>query len=340
MSIPQEAKYRIKVINYAKRFGVQKTAADYHTTPSSIYHWRKLYEDGGEKMEALANKSKRPNSHPNSHTEIEIKLIKNIRRRNPNIGLQDLWLKLQKRGYTRTMQGLAKVLKRLEMPTNPISKPSPTCKKNKPYEQMNYPGERVQIDVKYVPKECLSQEFIEKYGCTELYQYTAIDEYSRYRILCGYREHNTYSSSLFLCQVVSAFKALGIEVKCVQTDNGPEFTKQFITKNKNNHSMFEVTARRLHIKLKRIKPHTPKHNGKVERSHREDQKLFYSEIIRTSKLIKDEEDFRKRLKRHQDKMNDRPMRPLDYLSPKQALEKYQREKTIKMVKNHEMNNKS
>ena len=33
--------------------------------------------------------------------------------------------------------------------------------------------------------------------------YTAIDEYSRYRILCGYREHNTYTSSLFLCQVVS-----------------------------------------------------------------------------------------------------------------------------------------
>ena len=211
------------------------------------------------------------------------------------------------------------------MPTNPSSKPSPTCKKNKPYEQMSHPGERIQIDVKYVPKECLSLEFIEKYGGTELYQYTAIDECCRYRILCGYREHNTYSSSLFLCQVVSAFKALGTEVECVQTDNGAEFTKQFLSKKANNHSMFEVTAMRLKVKLKRIKPHTPKHNGKVERSHREDQKLFYSEIIRTGKLIKDEDDFQKRLKRHQDKMNNRPMRPLNYLSPKQALEEYQRE---------------
>ena len=63
-------------------------------------------------------------------------------------------------------------------------------------------------------------EFIEKYNSTDLFQYTAIDEYSRYRILCGYREHNTYSSSLFLCQVVSGFKALSIEVECVQIDNG------------------------------------------------------------------------------------------------------------------------
>lgn len=90
--------------------------------------------------------------------------------------------------------------------------------------------------------------------------------------------------------------------------------------------MFEATARRLKVKLKRIKPHTPKHNGKVERSHREDQKLFYSEIIRTNRQITDEEDFRRRLKRHQDKTNNRAMRPLGYLSPKQYLEQYKKNK--------------
>ena len=210
----------------------------------------------------------------------------------------------------------------MELSTNPKSRPSPTCNKTKPYEQMTYPGERVQIDVKYVPKECLAPEFVEKYGEAKLYQYTAIDEYSRYRILCGYREHNTYSSSLFLCQVYSQFKALGIEVECIQTDNGPEFTKQFMANKTNNHSMFEVTAKRLRIKLKRIKPGTPKHNGKVERSHREDQKLFYSEIVRLNRLITDEDDFKRRLKRHQDKTNNRPMRPLGYKTPKQVLNEY------------------
>ena len=315
-------KYRLNAIKSLEKFGPQRAAANYHTSPSNIYRWRKVYKESGNDIEALRSKSRRPKHHPNAHTETEIKLIKDMRRRNPNIGLQDFWIKLQKRGYTRTMQGLEKALKRLQIPTNPKSKRSPTCKKNKPYEQMKYPGERIQIDVKYVPKECLSSEFIEKYGSTYLFQYTAIDEYSRYRILCGYREHNTYSSSLFLCQVVSAFKALGIEVKCIQIDNGAEFTKQFMTKEINNHSMFEVTARRLKVKVKRIKPHTPRHNGKVERSHREDQKLFYSEIIRLNHLITDENDFKRRLKRHQDRTNNRPMRPLNYLTPKQYLERY------------------
>lgn len=322
LSITHEMKYRLNAIKSLEKFGPQRAAANYHTAPSNIYRWRKIYKESGNDIESLRSKSRRPKSHPNEHTETEVKLIKDMRRRNPNVGLQDLWIKLRKRGYKRTLQSLGKVLKRLQMPTNPKSKRSPTCKKNKPYEPMSYPGQRIQIDVKYVPKECLSPKFIEKYNSTDLFQYTAIDEYSRYRILCGYREHNTYSSSLFLCQVVSGFKALGIEVKCVQTDNGQEFTKVFHAKDKNNHSMFEVTARRLKVKVKRIKPHTPKHNGKVERSHREDQKLFYSEMIRLNHPITDENDFKRRLKRHQDRTNNRPMRPLNYLSPKQYLEQY------------------
>lgn len=322
MSITQEMRYRLSAVKCAERYGVKKASVKCHTSPASIYRWRKLYQTSSGDIKALGSKSRRPKSHPNAHTEAEITLIKNLRRRNPNIGLQDLWLKLRQRGYTRSQPALLKVLKRLGAPTNPKSSPSPTCKKNKPYTAMTHPGERIQIDVKYVPKDCLSSEFREQHPLGRLYQYTAIDEYSRYRILSGYLEHDTYTSSLFLCQAYSAFRALGIEVECVQTDNGAEFTKQFIAKQENNHSMFEVTAKRLGISIKRIKPATPKHNGKVERSHREDQKLLYSEIIRTGKLITDINDFRKRLKRHQDRTNNRPMRPLDYLSPKDYLEQY------------------
>lgn len=315
-------RYRLSVIKCAERYGVKKAAIKCHTSPASIYRWQKMYTDGNRNIQALGSQSRRPKTHPNAHTEAEITLIRNLRRRNPNIGLQDLWIKLRARGYTRSQPALLKTLRRLGTPTNPRVRPSPTCKRTRPYEQMSYPGERVQIDVKHVPKECLSPEFQERHPLSRLYQYTAIDEYSRYRILGGYLEHNTYASSLFLCQVVSTFKVLGIEVKCVQTDNGVEFTKQFIAKDENNHSMFEVTAKRLGIRIKRIKPATPRHNGKVERSHREDQKLLYSEIIRTNKLITDVNDFKRRLKRHQDKTNNRPMRPLGYLSPRDYLERY------------------
>ncbi|MDE8706800.1 hypothetical protein PZH31_14305, partial [[Ruminococcus] torques] len=47
----------------------------------------------------------------------------------------------------------------------------------KPYEQMKYPGQRIQVDVKFVPACCL---VINAKG-KKFYQYTAIDEYSRWR---------------------------------------------------------------------------------------------------------------------------------------------------------------
>jgi len=180
---------------------------------------------------------------------------------------------------------------------------------------MTYPGQRVQIDVKYVPKECLSPKLLDVVPYTRFFQYTAIDEYSRYRILEGYDEHDTYSSSLFLKQAVSFYKAHGIEVECVQIDHGAEFTKRLTANDDRNLSLFELTAKQLNVRVKYIKPYTPRHNGKVERSHREDQKLFYSEIIRLKKPFRGVEDFRKRLERHQNKTNQRPMRPLGYLSP-------------------------
>ena len=70
----------------------------------------------------------------------------------------------------------------------------------KPYEQMKYPGQRVQIDVKYVPKACLVgdavREAAENGGY--FYQYTFIDEYSRFRYLEAFQEHNSFSSSEFI----------------------------------------------------------------------------------------------------------------------------------------------
>lgn len=330
MSISQEEKnnrqtaiYRLKAINYAKKNGIAKACDRYHVSQASLYRWLKQWETNNKRLEALYNNSRRPKSHPNAHTKTELTRIRNLRRRHPNIGLQDLWLILRdKYGYTRTIQGLAKALKRLGKPTDPHVRSSPTCRRPKEYEKMDYPGQRIQIDVKEVPKVCLSLEFQEKHPFLKLYQYTSIDEYSRYRVLEGYLEHNAYVSSLFLGKVVGHWRQLGYRIRCVQTDNGTEFTKRFLTSNDNNLTQFEKIAEQLKIKLKFIKPSTPKHNGKVERSHREDQKLLYSEIIRTGKPITDIEDFRKRLRKQQERTNNRPMRPLGYLSPIEYLNEY------------------
>lgn len=66
----------------------------------------------------------------------------------------------------------------------------------------------------------------------------------------------------------------GIRVECVQTDNGFEFTNRFSNSKRHLPTLFEATAAKLGIRHKLIRPYTPRHNGKVERSHREDQKRF------------------------------------------------------------------
>ena len=71
----------------------------------------------------------------------------------------------------------------------------------KPYEQMLYPGQRFQIDVKFVPSVCLVGDAEGK----KFYQYTAIDEYSRWRYVEAFEEHSTYSSSVFVEHLILHF---------------------------------------------------------------------------------------------------------------------------------------
>ena len=109
----------------------------------------------------------------------------------------------------------------------------------------------------------------------------------------------------------------GIRVECVQTDNGPEFTNRFLSGRQNCPSLFEKTASDLGIRHKLIRPYTPRHNGKVERSHREDQKRFYS-----CHSFYSLDDFAKQLAIHNRRSNNFPMRPLGWLSPSEFTVQY------------------
>ena len=179
---------------------------------------------------------------------------------------------------------------------------------------MEYPGQKVQIDVKYVPKACLSKELQERGD--RFYQYTAIDEYTRIRYTWFINEHSTYSSSEFAKLVVKYFP---FKIKTIQTDNGAEFTNRLSWHGfmKNKKTLFEKTLEELGIEHKLIKPYTPKENGRVERSHRKDQERFYY-----GKVFCSLEDLRNRGKYWRKEYNNFPMRPLGWLSPREFIEKY------------------
>lgn len=297
-SITQDMAYRQSLMKYAEKYGVSRAGRKYNKSRSYIYFWKDRW-DGT--VESLACQSRRPHSHPNQHTEAELKLIQDMRRRNPNLGMVELWHRLRQRGYTRRPESLFRVMRKLGL--FPPQKKK-TVYHPKPYEQMTYPGQRIQVDVKVVPRKCISDPEL------RLFQYTAIDEFTRLRFLAAYPEQSTFSSADFLNKLFKWYARRGIQVECVQTDNGFEFTNRFSNSNRDIPTLFEVTAAQLGIRHKLIRPYTPRHNGKVERSHREDQKRFYSH-----RCFYSLDDFAKQLSVHNRRSNNFPMRPLNWLSP-------------------------
>ena len=304
-SITQDMRFRLSLIKYAETYGVTKAAIKYKTNRQYIYRWKTRYNGS---IESLRDRSRRPHHHPNQHTPDEIKLISDMRRRNPHSGLVVFWVKLRQRGYSRSISGLYRFLRKHGIMAVKLPNPKYVPK---PYQQMDYPGQRIQIDVKFVPSACLkNSEVLGK----KFFQYTAIDEYSRWRFVEAFEEHSTYSSAMFLEHLVKAFP---LPIECVQTDNGSEFTNRFTT-HREKPTLFQVHLEKHGIQHKLIRPFTPRHNGKVERSHRKDNERFYA-----THTFYSFEDFAEQLKVYNRRdYNAFPMRPLKWKSPKQVLDDY------------------
>lgn len=296
-TITQTMRFRQAIIEYSLKNGVTKAAIRYNVNRQYVYRWRKRY-DGT--IRSLADKSHRPHHHPNQHTDDELKLISDMRKRNTNAGLVVFWVKLRQRGYSRSITGLYRVLRKQGQmavkPPNPKYVP-------KPYEKMFYPGQRVQIDVKVVPSACIVGDA----SGQKFYQYTAIDEYSRFRYLEAFQEQSSYSSAVFVEHLLKKFP---FKIECIQTDNGQEFTKTYGNTKNPKPTMFENKLNQLGIRHKLIKVYTPRHNGKVERSHRKDNEYFYA-----THRFYSFDDFAKQLKVHNYNYNKFPMRPLNWKAP-------------------------
>ena len=279
------------------RYSVYHICLKYHISKASLMRWNKAF-DGT--IESLKEKSRRPHTpHPSIHTETEISKILSLIKRNSNIGLTELYTKLRQQiGYSRHYCSLYRVLIRLGYYVNK----SKIRKKYKPkkYYTPEKLGEKFQIDVKYVPTECKADPRDDN----RYYQYTAIDEASRQRFMYIYKERSSYSSVDFLRKAIAFF---GYVPRIIQTDNGLEFRHFGET---NRIHPFDLGCQKLGIIHKTIKPRTPRHNGKVERSHRTDNERFYSNLKFYSY-----EDLQNQMKRYVYRSNRIGMTPLKFKTP-------------------------
>lgn len=299
--LTSNAHFRQRVIKKSYKVGVTAAAKYYRISRQAIYEWRHKYD--GKSWKSLIDKSHRPHHHPNEHTAEEKQMILRLYPYHKDDMIM-LWDALRKRGYTRSYTSLVRVVNKWIKPE--IKKKQ--TKKPQPYQRAEYPGQKVQVDVKYVPLYCVVNG--KKY-----YQYTAIDECTRWTFREMYDEHSTYSSTDFLVKLI---KKCPFPIREIQTDNGTEFTMALRVKDPENHkTMFENTLDKAGIIYHRIRVATPRHNGKVERQHRCDELRFYKKM-----KMYNLNDGRKQLARYNEKSNTIPKICLGYLSPNEMLEKY------------------
>ena len=294
------------VLLYRKGNPISFVCRRYKCSKASLMRWNKKYN--GTK-ESLNDKSHRPLSpHPNAHTEQELYWIKNYIRRNPNISLCELYGKLRtEKGYSRHACSLFRVVRKLKYNVN---KEKHTKYIPKHYETPKNIGIKWQMDVKVVPRYCYTGTIPDKF-----YQYTVIDEASRERFIYPYKEQSSYSTIDFVKRAIIYF---GYKPQIIQTDNGSEFTH--IKKTDKVHPLDRL-LKSLNIQHKLIKPRTPRHNGKVERSHRNDQQRFYSYLKFYSY-----NDLLIQMKTYLKRSNNIPMQSLNWLTPLEVRQKLQQEK--------------
>lgn len=297
--ITQEAHFRQRVLRYAAEHGVSASANRHRLSRKTVHKWKKRY-DGT--LESLKDRPRTPHHFPRKQTAEEEKLVRRYARKYRG----DLLLGYEKacaHGYKRSYGCFKRTAGRFVRDEKKKRKP----RKNKLYQPAAYPGQKVQMDVKYVPGYCVVNG--EKY-----YQFTAKDECTRWTYREMYAEHSSVSAKDFLERLV---KAAPFPIRMIQTDNGAEFTNALLVTKSRHKTLFEEALIEMGIAYHRIRIATPRHNGKVERQHRTDEQRFYKHMRMYSLA-----DGRRQLAVYQRASNDHIMTCLGMRSPNQLLELY------------------
>jgi transposase InsO family protein len=249
----RKAARRLAILRHAREVtgNVSRTCRYYGITRQAYYTWLRRYEELG--LEGLLDRSRRPLVSPNATDAEAVGKIVYLRR-HYHFGPHKIAMYLKRYHDVQiSPSGVWRILRRLDMNRLPASQRYRRhVDRWKRYEKP-LPGHRVQIDVKFIAPMAGSRK--------KHYQFTAIDDCTRIRVLRLYDRLNQTTAIRFLDYVL---EKLPFHVEVIQTDHGAEFGSQF---------HYHVLDRGIgHVY---IKPATPRLNGKVERFHRIDQEEFY-----------------------------------------------------------------
>ena len=234
---------------------VTEVCNHYGISRKTFYKWYGRYQEAGRDFHVLKDRSRRPHSHPRCVPRAVVERIVALRRKT-RYGPRRLAYYLAQEGIHISVYGVYRVLQRAGMVKKRRSRPR---KKPQSYT-MAVPGQRVQIDVQYLPKMNLR----DRPELLQQYLYVAIDDCTRLQVLWVSPELTPRASVRFLRLVLTS---LPFPLQEVQTDHGTEFTYVFFPHVQEPHP-FEEALRTRGIRHKLIQVAKPQQNGKVERVHR------------------------------------------------------------------------
>jgi transposase InsO family protein len=281
----------------------------------TFYLWLRRYEEHG--LEGLKDKSKRPFHCPHAtHVEVVGKIL--YLRQNYHFGPAKIQMYLKRyHDVDVSVSGIWRILKKLNMNRLPSSQRYKRLDRRWQRYEKQQPGHRVQIDVKFVsPLKGTPRK--RKY-----YQFTAIDDCTRLRVLRIYDRLNQKTAIQFVDYVLERLPFL---VQVIQTDNGAEFQSSF-----HWHVLDKGIG---HVY---IKPRHPRLNGKVERSHHIDDEEFYR--ILDGVLIDDAEIFNNKLQESETFYNyHRPHGGLQGQTPYERLRQKTTQGVTRQSQSHKLHN--
>lgn len=207
--------FRSKFLEHAKRIGnVSATCRYFGISREKFYKWKRRFDELGDA--GLADRPRRPHRSPNATPRAVVSKVLYLRQ-NYHFGAGRIRDYLKRfHGIRIAGQTVQNILHKHGLGRLPANqKHQPHGKRWQRYEKPQ-PGHRVQMDVK----------FLERIPGTKkrLYQFTAIDDCTRIRVLKIYDACNQTASVDFANEVI---RRLPFRVLVVQTDNGSEFGSHF-----------------------------------------------------------------------------------------------------------------
>ncbi len=252
------ARIRLGWFRKAEELGSVVAACRYYNIPRrTYYYWYTRWVDGDKKLCSLYDLPRTPKIHPTDPDEDLVSMVIQLR-----FGLgygEDKLAFILKRDYDISISGhgVGNILKRAGL----LEKRKKRIRKQRKLNNhMYYPGEELQLDVKHWKRVA--------------YQYDIIDCATRIKYKRIYSDYNPQTTIHFLECALRFFEP-AFRIRGIKTDNGMEFVyDQLPQVPVDKLSPVQIWLRDNNIAHIRIPSSSPHLNGRIERSHGVDKRLY------------------------------------------------------------------